>query len=115
MMPVGSGPRWQSLTQRHPHRLPKETPMKTLNILLATAFLAGSFTASARAGIAGSAHDFGSSGWAKNQICLPCHTPHGGSDATSGGPMWNHTMSDKKSYTYATYDASGVATEKGTD
>ena len=92
-----------------------ETHMKTLKTLLATAVVVGFFTVSARAGIAGSAHDFGSSGWAKNQICLPCHTPHGGSDATTGGPMWNHTMSDKKSYTYATYDASGIATEKGTD
>src|SRR4051812_32488960 len=29
-----------------------------------------------RAGISGSKHDFGQFGWAKNEICLPCHTPH---------------------------------------
>jgi Doubled CXXCH motif (Paired_CXXCH_1) len=89
--------------------------MRTLKPLLAATLAMGFFAATARAGIVGSAHDFGSSGWSKNQICLPCHTPHGGSDATSNGPLWNHTMSDKKSYSYTTYDASGVGTTGSTD
>jgi hypothetical protein len=50
------------------------------------------------AGIAGSAHDFGQFGWANNQICLPCHTPHNAivrdaNGALVGGPLWNHTLS----------------------
>src|SRR5689334_7797710 len=89
--------------------------MKPLKPLLAATLSMGFFAATAHAGIVGSAHDFGSSGWSKNQICLPCHTPHGGSDATSNGPLWNHTMSDKKSYSYTTYDASGVGTTGTTD
>src|SRR5438477_4520501 len=51
-----------------------------------------------RAGISGSKHDFGQFGWAQNQICLPCHTPHNAivRDANGvpvGGPLWNHTLS----------------------
>jgi len=51
-----------------------------------------------RAGIAGSKHDFGQFGWAQNQICLPCHTPHNAivRDSTGtpvGAPLWNHTLS----------------------
>ena len=52
----------------------------------------------ARGGISGSRHDFGQFGWAQNQICLPCHTPHNAivRDAQGvlvGGPLWNHTLS----------------------
>jgi hypothetical protein len=57
----------------------------------------------AQASILGSKHDFGQFGWAKNQICLPCHIPHNATvkDAQGnllGGPLWNHTLST------ATYD-----------
>ena len=67
--------------------------------ILAVCVLAGS----AQAGISGSKHDFGQFGWAKNQICLPCHIPHNATvkDAQGnllGGPLWNHTLST------ATYD-----------
>jgi len=52
----------------------------------------------ASAGISGSKHDFGQFGWAKNQICLPCHTPHNAivrdaNGALLGAPLWNHTLS----------------------
>lgn len=55
------------------------------------------------AGISGSAHDFGQFGWARNQICLPCHTPHNaivrdGNNVVVGGPLWNHTLSSVVSY-----------------
>jgi hypothetical protein len=53
---------------------------------------------SAQASIGGSKHDFGSFGWAKNQICLPCHAPHNtilkdANGVAVGGPLWNHTLS----------------------
>ena len=67
--------------------------------ILAVCVLAGN----AQAGISGSKHDFGQFGWAKNQICLPCHAPHNTivKDANGtivGAPLWNHTLST------ATYD-----------
>jgi len=51
-----------------------------------------------QAGIAGSKHDFAQFGWAQNQICLPCHTPHNAIVRDSNGqlvgaPLWNHTLS----------------------
>jgi hypothetical protein len=57
----------------------------------------------AQAGISGSKHDFGQFGWAKNQICLPCHAPHNTIVKDANGtivaaPLWNHTLST------ATYD-----------
>ena len=62
--------------------------------VMAVLFVAGS----ARAGISGSAHDFGQYGWSTNQICLPCHTPHNAIVKDSNGvlvqaPLWNHTLS----------------------
>jgi len=52
----------------------------------------------AQASIGGSKHDFGQFGWAKNQICLPCHTPHNATVRDANGtlvaaPLWNHTLS----------------------
>ena len=75
--------------------------MKTIRHITpaALAVLALCFMAnSSFAGITGSKHDFGQFGWAKNQICLPCHTPHNAivRDAQGvlvGGPLWNHTLS----------------------
>lgn len=54
-------------------------------------------------GISGSKHDFGQFGWARNQICLPCHTPHNaivrdGTGALVGGPLWNHTLTSVVTY-----------------
>ena len=50
------------------------------------------------AGITGSKHDFSSFGWANNEVCLPCHTPHNATvedtnGVVLGGPLWNHTLS----------------------
>ena len=63
--------------------------------ILAVCMLAGS----ARAGISGSKHDFGNvaGGWSKNQICLPCHTPHNATvkvnNVVVNAPLWNHELS----------------------
>lgn len=64
----------------------------------------GLVTQASYGGISGSAHDFGQFGWAKNQICLPCHTPHNAivRDAQNnivGGPLWSHTLTAVTSYT----------------
>lgn len=61
--------------------------------------------------ISGSAHDFGSMSWSKNQICLPCHTPHNAilKDADGkalAGPLWNHTLSTA-TYTLYVDEATG--------
>lgn len=46
--------------------------------------------------IVGSAHDFSSAGWADNQICLPCHTPHNAMSVDINGygthRLWNHAL-----------------------
>ena len=52
--------------------------------------------------ITGSAHDFSAAGWADNQICKPCHTPHN-ADISLTGRLWAHTMST------ATYRSHGGA------
>src|SRR5215208_7750619 len=64
----------------------------------------------AQASISGSKHDFGQFGWAKNQICLPCHAPHNtivkdASGVVVAGPLWNHTLSTATYDLY--YDAAG--------
>jgi hypothetical protein len=43
--------------------------------------------------ITGSLHDFSSSSWSGNQICLPCHTPHGADTSVPDAPLWNHATS----------------------
>jgi hypothetical protein len=58
-----------------------------------------------QAGIAGSKHDFASLSWSRNQLCLPCHTPHNAivrdsNGALVGAPLWNHTLSNA---TYTLY------------
>jgi hypothetical protein len=68
----------------------------------------------ADAGIVGSKHDFSAQGWAKNQICLPCHIPHNATvkdaeGAELGGPLWNHTLSTA---TYTVYDDTAVGGTK---
>lgn len=57
-----------------------------------------SFPTVTQGSIPGSKHDFGQFGWARNQICLPCHAPHNAivrdaSGVLVGAPLWNHTLS----------------------
>ena len=39
--------------------------------------------------IKGSSHDFSGESWSGGQICVPCHTSHGG---TAHGYAWNHAV-----------------------
>jgi predicted CXXCH cytochrome family protein len=51
--------------------------------------------------ILNTAHNFTASGWADDQICKPCHTPH---NAMAGLPrLWNHEL------TAATYTMRAVS------
>lgn len=77
--------------------------MRNLRIILATALAVALMAQISFAGISGSKHDFGQFLWAKNEICLPCHTPHNAivrdsTGAIVGGPLWNHTLSNVSSY-----------------
>ncbi len=56
----------------------------------------------AHAEITGSAHDFSSSGWSGDEICIPCHTPHNANSITAA-PLWNH---EETAATYTTYTSS---------
>src|SRR5678815_4935901 len=48
------------------------------------------------------AHNFaaGGFGWADNEICKPCHTPHNAVAEDVSGAIWSHTLS-QASYTLA--------------
>lgn len=50
--------------------------------------------------IVGSAHDFSGRGWSGGQICVACHTPHGGNTTVADAPLWNHTVT---THTYTLY------------
>jgi hypothetical protein len=74
----------------------------------------------AKAGIAGSKHDFGQFGWAKNQVCLPCHAPHNTIVKDAAGkpvvaPIWNHTLSTAKYTLYLDDKGVGVQGEVDTN
>ncbi|RME95795.1 MAG: cytochrome C [Verrucomicrobia bacterium] len=63
-------------------------------------------TLSARAGIAGSAHDFSGETWnSSGEICIVCHTPHNANTSVSNSPLWNH---DVTTATYTLYTGSGT-------
>ena len=66
------------------------------------------------ADISGSPHDFSAEAWAANQICLPCHTPHGAMGSI-GTPLWNHevTAAVFTLYSTSTLDATDVAQPAG--
>jgi len=83
--------------------------LASITAILAVCLLAGTV----QAGISGSAHDFGAFGWAQNQICLPCHTPHNAivKDAAGvvlGGPLWNHQLSTATYTLYLDDSGNGV-------
>lgn len=64
-------------------------------------FLALMFSSVANAGsINGTAHDFTAQSWSGGQICVACHTPHGGNTSISTAPLWNHAIT---SATYTVY------------
>ncbi|MDH4274765.1 MAG: cytochrome c3 family protein [Gammaproteobacteria bacterium] len=74
----------------------------------------------ATAGIAQSVHNLGTTGFGANpnggarnqfsgtaEICVFCHTPHGG-DANAAVPLWNRRLKSPSSY--QTYDQLGTST-----
>lgn len=66
--------------------------------------------------IAGSPHDFSSTGWADGQICNACHTPHEAKTAIADAPLWNHepTLATFTPYSSGTLTATDVAQPDGT-
>ena len=68
-------------------------------------------TPSATAAIDGSAHDFETATWnSGDQICAPCHTPHGGSLTVTDAPLWSHTLTTA---TYTTYTSDTINATMG--
>lgn len=62
---------------------------KTTVWMMMIAAAAGPLTSTSWGAIAGSKHDFSSKGWAKGEICLPCHAPHN-NRASAVVVLWNH-------------------------
>jgi predicted CXXCH cytochrome family protein len=84
----------------------KELMKRIIGLSLAVAAMA--FVAGvARAGIAGSAHDFSDDSWnSGGQICKPCHVPHNPNPGGSvGAPLWNHTLTTQ---TFTMYPSGGT-------
>ena len=81
---------------------------------VATAVVLGAslVTSSAFAGIANTKHNLGTLGTQTNQttgtgeICIFCHTPHGG-DTSAPVPLWNKALTTS---TFSTYDQLGTST-----
>ena len=90
-------------------------------VVLGTALIAGSASAAGIAGsIANTRHNLGSTGGGPNhaaaadtaEICIFCHTPHGGDTVDASGntvavPLWNKKLT---SATFSTYDMLGTST-----
>ncbi len=71
------------------------------NVLRITActIATGVVALTSTAAIQDSAHDFTDSGWADDQICKPCHTPHDSDTTVTDAPLWNHTLTTASNYT----------------
>lgn len=68
--------------------------------------------------IAGSAHDFTrpNVNFTGGQICVACHTPHGGNTTVTDAPLWSHTLSGTTNYTLyssGTLNAGNLAQPSG--
>lgn len=48
------------------------------------------------------------------EVCVFCHTPHGGDVTTVGAPLWNKRL-DTAAVTYTTYSSSTMEAQKATD
>ena len=65
----------------------------------------------AKAGIDGTDHDFELATWnSGDEICAPCHTPHGADLTVSDAPLWAHTLSTA---TYTTYTSDTIDATMG--
>ena len=66
-------------------------------------FALGLCTHVAMANMAGTKHDFSTTSWAGGEICLPCHTPHGGNKLVAAdAPLWNHAITTATYTPYST-------------
>ncbi len=54
--------------------------------------------------ISGTKHDFTGQSWSNGEICLPCHTPHGGDTTVSNAPLWNHAVTTQNYTPYTGTD-----------
>ena len=90
-------------------------------LLLSVALLIISNTAGAGV-IAGSAHDFTSTGsggstWnvagTTQQVCAICHTPHKADTATSAAALWNHTNSVQSYQLYTSTTMKATLSQPG--
>lgn len=61
---------------------------------------------SANAGIENSKHDFSQDSWSGGEICVVCHTPHGGQTSNSG-PLWNRSATTNLTFTM--YDSTSLS------
>ena len=79
------------------------------------AVLAVAGTAAWAGSIAGSKHDFSTLSWSGGQICVACHTPHGGNTTVTDAPLWNHTNSTATYtlYSSATMNAGALTQPSG--
>jgi len=87
--------------------------MKLRGFLLAV-LVSLSFASPAFAGISDSKHNLGSTGSGNSfdgtgEICVFCHTPHGG-DTSAPVPLWNRDLGTN---TYQTYDDLGTSSLDG--
>jgi len=80
---------------------------KRMLVLPALALLV--LAASAPADIKGTAHDFSTWGWADNEVCKPCHTPHnavqGDTNPGVNHILWNHEITQA---TFTLFDGTEV-------
>jgi predicted CXXCH cytochrome family protein len=98
--------------------------MKTISkVASGLALVAVSGAAMAATGIAGTKHNLGAAGTgnhtdATTEICVFCHTPHGGDQGGTTGvraPLWNRQVSSSSVYTrysamgFTTFDAAEAA------
>lgn len=72
-----------------------------------TAFLPVLAVSSAVASIKNSVHDFSDEGWSNGEICIVCHTPHGGAPDVAA-PLWNHVTTQA---VYELYDSPSMDAE----
>lgn len=78
--------------------------MKKIRLLF-TFFIIAAFASLSFGQIAGTAHDFTLETWSGGEICLACHTPHGGDLTVPGAPLWNHELTTA---TFTLYTGGGT-------
>jgi hypothetical protein len=95
----------------------KRISRRLLHLAGATLMAGAMSGAAMAAGITSTKHNLSSTGTGSNhttgtdQICVFCHTPHGG-DTTAPVPLWNKKI-NAAGNTYQTYDTLGTATLNG--